>query len=86
MQKWQNFVKSGQAEGIAVQLVSSLTSLESVALLRTNKDIFSRLVDSNLVKLETDCTGILLVTKWVFSDRGYNGSFLTSHRMGHWAP
>ena len=43
---------------ITVQLVSSFTSLESAATQRT-KNIFSLLVKSNLVKLETSCTVII---------------------------
>ena len=41
------------------RLVSSLTSLDSTASLHTNNRIFSFMVKSNLVKLETSRTVIL---------------------------
>ena len=40
-------------------LVSSFTSLDSTASLHTENNIFSLLVKSSLVKLETSCTVIL---------------------------
>ena len=45
---------------ITVQLVSSLTSLDSTSSLHTNNHIFSFVVNSNLVKLVTLRTTVIL--------------------------
>ena len=47
---------------ITAQLVSSFTSLDSTASLHTNNNMFSSLFKSNLVKLETGNTVIILPT------------------------
>ena len=52
---------------ITVCLVSSFTSFDSTASLLTNNDIFSFLVKSNLVKLETSRIAILPPTVTVLS-------------------
>ena len=55
---------------IIVWLVSSLTRLHWTASLNTNKIIFSSLVSSSLVKLETSCTVIVSPTVSVLCSGG----------------
>ena len=63
---------------ITVLLVSSLTRLDSAALIQANNNIYSFLVEANPVQLEASCTSIRSL-HWVLSASAYDNIGISSY-------